>query len=192
MKISDLAPGKIKSFWNKYLALCLFSLVIFLQTNAQIPTTDSARKYIDHYIRSNAIDAFANQRLNLLLKSLTNLVDSASLGAGATISLSKTTTATQITVTPTGGGTPVVIDSANSVRAGVLTIASWRFLDSLHRGLISIGGSGSPNTPVGTNFKIAIAGTNNVKGLIYTAGLTADSTSNPNSITGKWDSAWAT
>ncbi|MBA3830063.1 MAG: hypothetical protein H0X33_14070, partial [Taibaiella sp.] len=54
------------------------------------------------------------------------------------------------------------------------------------------GGSGSPNTPVGTNFKIAIAGTNNVKGLIYTAGLTADSTSNPNSITGKWDSAWAT
>lgn len=108
--------------------------------SAQIPTTDSARKYTDHYIRNSAIEAFTNLRLNTLLKSLANLIDTVAIGSGATINLTRTPTSTQVTITPSGGGTPAVIDSANSIRAGVMTVASWKFLDSLHRGLISLGG----------------------------------------------------
>lgn len=44
---------------------------------AQFPTTDSLRKYINRWVRNSAVDAFSNLRLNTALLGMTRFVDTA-------------------------------------------------------------------------------------------------------------------
>lgn len=46
--------------------------------------------------------------------------------------------------------------------------------------------SGSPNSNIGSGYRLAVPGTNNIKTLFATNGLTLDSSSNANALTFKW------
>lgn len=58
--------------------LILLVLVGFgASAQAQFPTTDSLRKYINRWVRNSAVDAFSNLRLNTALLGMTRFVDTA-------------------------------------------------------------------------------------------------------------------
>jgi len=61
----------------KRIILFLVLLASAYTASAQFPNIDSLRKFNNRYIKSSAIDAFTNLRLNTVLNGLINFTDSA-------------------------------------------------------------------------------------------------------------------
>lgn len=93
--------------------LILLVLVGFgASAQAQFPTTDSLRKYINRWVRNSAVDAFSNLRLNTALLGMTRFVDTAY--GGQVVNFYKKSDSV-IALVLTGGDTLLVNVNASGV-----------------------------------------------------------------------------
>lgn len=136
------------------------SVAVSAQTTNPFPTTDSLRKFINKWIRNSAVDAFTNLRLNTALIGVTRFIDS--------------------TVNSSSGVDTFYAVSSNTAR---LVTTDGRTMD------VTLSGGGGTNVNVGVGYRLAVPGTNNIKTIFASWGVSADSTANTNGITFRVDSS---
>ncbi|WP_276483552.1 SGNH/GDSL hydrolase family protein [Paraflavitalea pollutisoli] len=143
------------------LALVALSATASAQTVNPFPTTDSLRKFINKWIRNSAVDAFTNLRLNSALLSMTRFIDS-SINSSSGVDTFYAVNPTTLRLVTTDG------------RVMDVTISS---------------GTGGTNSNIGSGYRWAVPGTNNIKTQYDGWGISIDSISNTNALTVFIDSA---
>lgn len=179
--------------------IIIASLFIGVASYGQgFPSTDSLHRYDNRFITNSAINAFTDYRLNTLLHGMINWIDSARLGTGGSVGVDTVYAVNDSTLRYKKNGVTYtftfkgVYDSRRKVdtlyrKPGQDSI--FLRINGVERAVKDSTGAGSSNTNLGSFYRWAVPGTNQIKTDAAGLWVVIDSTSNTNALTHAVDSS---